>query len=121
MLLARHVDLSRLADRRRSQRVDEIRRRPDGTRPQALETLAHALEYLIKSSINTEHPASDVTMEAIALLSDKSREIFAECPEITTLSQRLTYLLPRLLTLPGIHESGAMGRLRRPGNRPPKR
>ncbi len=97
MLSSRPVDLSPLADRRRKIRKDEVRRRPGRTQGRALEILGHAIEYLVDTSIASGLPASPSTTEAVELLAEKSRAVFAECPAIPSLSQRLYRFLPRFL------------------------
>lgn len=114
MLFSRRTNLSPLADRRKNQRSDEVRRRPDKIQGRALEILGHALEYLIDTTLCSGYPASKATIEAVELIAGKSRAIFRECPEILTLSQRITRLFPRCfsflrgndpLTLSPLHHS----------------
>ncbi len=120
MLFSRPLDLSPLADRRKHKRINEVRRRPAKAQARALDLLAHALEYLVDSTINSCHPASAAIMQAVELLAQKSRAVFAECPEIQTPSQRLIRLLPAFLTLPGMEEDpSTLSRIHRtPGNPP---
>ena len=64
-----------------------IRRHPPARRPTpqqgiALEILGHAIEYLVDS--NFYHQRADVpaVKEAVAILKQSNREVFAEAPEV---------------------------------------
>jgi hypothetical protein len=66
-----------------------VRRRPDMQQGRALESLGHAIEYLIDSRmflIGEPHTLADA--EAVQILSRSSREVFAACPEIVPVHQR---------------------------------
>ena len=77
-----------LADRRRRLRSDEVRRKPDMTQGRALEALGHALEYLSDSAY-ADRVALPAISEAVKILAEKSRAVFAECPDIIPLSKRI--------------------------------
>ncbi len=96
-LLTHQTGLSPLAERRKRKRDDEVRRRPGRTQGQALEILGHAIEYLVDSSMASRLSASPSTAEAVELLAEKSRAVFAECAAVPSLSQRLYRFLPRFL------------------------
>jgi len=112
--------LSPLADRRRYIRANEVRRRPDKMQARALEVLAHALEYLVDSSVQAGRPASAGTMEAVELLAKKSRAVFAECPEIVSFSRRLMRRLPPILTLPPVEDPSVLSRIHRSSGETPR-
>lgn len=66
-----------------------VRRRPDMLQGRALESLGHAIEYLIDSrmfEVGQSHTSADA--EAVQILSRSSREVFATCPEIVPVHQR---------------------------------
>ncbi len=95
MLFQRSADLPPLSDRRKSKRKGEVRRRPERSQGKALEALAHAIEYLVDNAETSGCLPSAATMEAVELLAEKSRAVFAECAVITPLPQRLTNLFAR--------------------------
>jgi hypothetical protein len=66
-----------------------MRRRPTRTQGQALETLGHAVEYLIDSRLATSGPATSGEEAAIQILMHSSRAVFAECDEIVPFQQKL--------------------------------
>jgi hypothetical protein len=67
-----------------------VRRRPDRQQGQALEILGHALEYLVDSRMYlSKEPKTRADAEAIHILSRCSREVFATCPEVVSLRQRV--------------------------------
>ena len=70
--------------------VEPVRRRGSAAQGQALETLGHAIEYLIDSQLwlgRDYDPKND--QEAIQILMRLSREVFAECPEVISVRRRL--------------------------------
>ncbi len=77
-----------LADRRKRLRSDEVRRKPDMTQGRALEALGHALEYLSDSAY-ADRVTLPAISDAVKILAEKSRTVFAECPEIIPLSKRI--------------------------------
>ena len=71
-------------------RAAQIRRRPSRSQGQALEILGHALEYLVDSRMFlSKERKTRADGEAIHILSSCSREVFAECPEVVPVSQRI--------------------------------
>lgn len=120
MFSSRPVSLSPLADRRRNPRWSEVRRRPGKTQGKALEILAHALEYLVDSGYDQGNLGSPEAQEAVQLIAQKSRAVFAECPEIVSWSQRFTRSLPRFLTLPAIDDPCIASRMHRSSDAPPR-
>lgn len=119
-LVSRPANLSPLADRRRNPRFNEVRRRPGRAQGRALEILAHALEYLVDNGFEDGSPAWSESQDAVRLIAEKSRAVFAECPEITTWSQRFTRTLPRFLTLPAIDDAAVLSRIHRSSDGPPR-
>lgn len=101
---SRRVVLPASADRRKHPRPRQVSRTPGKSQGRALEVLAHALEYLVDSELNHESKNQLAVQEAAQLLAEKSRAVFAECPEVVTLSQRIKRWLPEFLTLPGLDE-----------------
>jgi hypothetical protein len=75
--------------------------RPRRITPQAgraLEILGHAIEYLADEFVHHggQMYASQGRLEAMRLLMERNREIYAECPEIPTFGERCTAVLTRL-------------------------
>ena len=67
-----------------------VRRRPSQEQGRALETLGHALEYLVDSRMFlSKDPKTRADSEAIHILSRCSREVFATCAEIVPMRQRV--------------------------------
>jgi hypothetical protein len=67
-----------------------VRRRPTMQQGRALETLGHAIEYLVDSRmflVNESHVPAE--SDAVRLLSQSSRAVFSTCAEIVPFSQRL--------------------------------
>jgi len=120
MFPSRYVSLSPLADRRRNPRWNEVRRRPGTTQGKALEILAHALEYLVDSGYEHGNPGFPEIQDAVQIIAQKSRVVFAECPEIISWSQRFTRSLPRFLTLPAIDDPCTASRMHRSSDAPPR-
>ena len=79
-----------LAPRATTSPLRIVRRRPTQQQGRALETLGHAIEYLVDSRMFlVEEPRTPAEAEAVQLLSRSSREIFQSCAEIVSVSQRL--------------------------------
>ncbi len=75
---------------------DEVRRRrvsPQAGR--ALEILGHAIEYLADEFIYAggSFSARDPQVEAVQLLMGLNREVYFDCPEVPTFSERCRELL----------------------------
>jgi hypothetical protein len=73
-----------------------VRRRANQEQGRALETLGHAIEYLMDSRLyaaEATDPRSDA--EAVNLLMGLSRAVFAECAEVTTLWAKVERLCRR--------------------------
>ena len=67
-----------------------VRRRGSLQQGFALETLGHAVEYLVDSRLFAQSEADARSdQEAIQLLMRMSRAVFAECPEVLPLRRRL--------------------------------
>ena len=64
----------------------------------ALEILGHAIEYLADEYVHAGQSlrASDPEVEAIQLLMALNRQVYFECPEVPTLSERVRLFLARL-------------------------
>ncbi len=74
----------------RSARPTYVRRRGSAEQGRALETLGHAVEYLVDSRMRFNDPqASAGEREAIELLMRLNRAVFSECPEVVPLSRRV--------------------------------
>ena len=78
------------------QRPSPTRRRPTLTQGQALETLSHAIEYLVDSRLY-ETWDSPADAEAVHTLMACSRAVFADCEEVMSWQQRLQRTLMRRL------------------------
>jgi hypothetical protein len=71
--------------------VEPVRRRGSAAQGRALETLGHAIEYLIDSQLwrgQDYRPKDD--QEAIQILMRLSRAVFAECPEVISMRRQFT-------------------------------
>ncbi len=74
----------------RSARPTYVRRRGSSEQGRALETLGHAVEYLVDSRMRFNDPqAAAGERDAIELLMRLNRAVFAECPEVVPLSRRV--------------------------------
>ena len=74
----------------RHARPTYVRRRASSEQGRALETLGHAVEYLVDSRIRFNDPlASAGEREAIEILMRLNRAVFSECPEVVPLSRRI--------------------------------
>jgi hypothetical protein len=65
----------------------------------ALEILGHAIEYLTDEYVHDRgflNP-NDERMEAVQLLMQLNRKVYAECPELPTFSERCRSLMHRVL------------------------
>ena len=84
-----------------AQAVPIARVRPNRRRnitPQAgraLEILAHAIEYLTDEFVHQglEFSAKNEQLEAVKLLMALNRQVYFECPEVPTFSERCRALL----------------------------
>ena len=75
-----------------------VARRGDAVQGRALEALGHAIEYLVDSRLfvldETTLRSDD---EAVQIMMRLSRAIFAECPEVVSLSRKVRmWLVDRL-------------------------
>lgn len=59
----------------------QIARRPTPQQGIALEILGHAIEYLVDSNFYHQRAHVPAVKEAIAILKQSNREVFAEAPE----------------------------------------
>lgn len=87
---AEHIDpVVRLLEPPR-QSVRPILRRGTIEQGRALESLGHAVEYLIDSSLFAvgEHNQRD-EQESVQILMRMSRAVFAECPEVVSVRRRM--------------------------------
>ena len=67
-----------------------VRRRGSRQQGEALETLGHAVEYLMDSRVFLPDQAgADANREAVRLLMRASRSVFLECPEIVPAHRRV--------------------------------
>ena len=76
-------------------RIPVVRRRITPLAGHALEKLGHAIEYLSDEFIVApEDPKG--CMQAILLLMEVNRGIYADCPEVPSFGQRFATMLRRL-------------------------
>ena len=74
----------------RRARPTYVRRRGSSEQGRALETLGHAVEYLVDSRMRFNDPqAAAGERDAIELLMRLNRAVFSECPEVVPLSRRV--------------------------------
>jgi hypothetical protein len=75
-----------------------VRRRIGPEAGHALEKLSHAIEYLSDELAIDDGPLTGNRgrIEAIELLMLLNRRVFAECPEIPSLSRRISHWLRRI-------------------------
>jgi hypothetical protein len=61
----------------------------------ALEILAHAIEYLTDEYVHTAltFPAKNEQLEAVQLLMELNRQVYFECSEVPSFSERCRALL----------------------------
>jgi hypothetical protein len=71
------------------------RRRIDPQAGRALEILGHAIEYLTDEFVHAGGSlcANDAQLEAVQILMALNRQIYFDCPEVPTCSERLCSLL----------------------------
>lgn len=76
-----------------------VRRRGSVDQGRALESLGHAVEYLVDSRLfQTGDVNQRSEQEAVQILMRMSRAVFAECPEVISIQTRLRrWLKGRLL------------------------
>jgi hypothetical protein len=72
--------------------------RPRRITPQAghaLEILGHAIEYLTDEFVHSgsELSPSNGELKAVQLLMERNRQVYYECPEVVTMSERLRSML----------------------------
>ena len=74
----------------RQARPAYVRRRGSAEQGRALETLGHAVEYLVDSRMRFNDPlAAAGERDAIEILMRLNRAVFSECPEIIPMGRRL--------------------------------
>ena len=67
-----------------------VRRRASYEQGRALETLGHAVEYLVDSRLRFDDPqAAAGERDAIELLIRLNRAVFSECPEVVPVGRRV--------------------------------
>jgi hypothetical protein len=73
------------------------RRRISPKSGHALEILGHAIEYLTDEFVHSGTPfsSSNAQLQAVQMLMARNREVYFECPEIPSLSERWRALLNR--------------------------
>jgi hypothetical protein len=91
-MLVHHITTS--ADARRAHSATRVlRRRPSPSQGRALETLGHAIEYLIDMRMRRDSDASPwADMEAEQLMMRLNREVFAECTEVVPIGGPMDWL-----------------------------
>ena len=85
-----------------------VRRRGSIQQGRALESLGHAVEYLVDSRMfSLDGRDARDEQEAIQILMRMSRAVFAECPEVVSLRRRLgRWVQERLVRNPELSTSG---------------
>ncbi len=67
-----------------------VRRRGSSEQGRALETLGHAVEYLVDSRMRCGNPHTAAgERDAIEILMRLNRAVFSECPEIVPFGRRM--------------------------------
>jgi hypothetical protein len=76
-------------------RVSTHRRRITPQAGRALDLLAHAIEYLTDEFVNQglTFSARNEQLEAVQMLMALNRQVYFECPEVPSLSERCRTLL----------------------------
>ena len=72
---------------RRAMPAKSVTRRPTIYQGRALETVGHAIEYLVDSGLYD--PLGSINSDAIQILMRASQQIFVECPEAIPFGQDL--------------------------------
>jgi hypothetical protein len=80
------------------------RRRTTPTQGRALETLGHAIEYLIDSRLSDQ--IAEPTTEAVRILMSCSRAVFEECEALLPWHERMQRMLGKRFARAG-EQSGA--------------
>jgi hypothetical protein len=94
-ILVHHITTP-VASRNARSTSQMVRRRPTMTQGRALETLGHAIEYLVDSRLDLEAGASNTDDKASQILMRLSREVFAECREVVPVRRRIKHSLLHL-------------------------
>ncbi len=96
-----------MPSRQPAERPQMVLRRPNREQGQALEILGHALEYLVDSRMFlSKERKTRADGEAIHILSSCSREVFATCPEVVPMRQRIMKWVENHLRLEQLHPIG---------------
>lgn len=74
--------------RPQTSRPHPARRRPSPQQGIALEILGHAIEYLADTNFYDQRADDPAVKEAIAILKQSNRDVFAAAPEITPVRAR---------------------------------
>jgi hypothetical protein len=70
--------------------IPGLRRRANQLQGRGLEILGHAVEYLVDSRMfMVDQPSTRADAEAVQILMLLSRQVFAECAEVTPPTRRL--------------------------------
>lgn len=72
-------------------RREQIARRPTPQQGIALEILGHAIEYLVDTNFYHQRSEVPCVKEAIAILKQSNREVFAEAPEVVPAGTRAVH------------------------------
>jgi hypothetical protein len=76
----------------------DTRRRGSQMQGRALEILGHAVEYIVDSRMfMIDQPSTRADAEAVQLLMLLSRQVFAECAEVTPPARRLRHWISQRL------------------------
>jgi hypothetical protein len=85
---------------RSASRTHIIRRRPTMQQGMALQTLGHAIEYLVDSRLyRTGEAQAAADIQASQILMGLNRQVFAECREIVPFGRALKLWLAKLLAV----------------------
>lgn len=83
------------------ERRKAVRRRASRLQGRGLETLGHAVEYLVDSRLFLIEPTSaKAERDALQILMKSSRALFAECQEVPSVGDRLAKLWSRFAHRP---------------------
>ena len=88
--------------------AESTRRRGTLEQGRALETLGHAVEYLVDTRLFDlgEHNVRD-GQEAVQIMMRMSRAVFAECPEVVSMRKRMSqWVRERFSSSGGLAEQG---------------
>ena len=113
-ILAHHITTP--AKSRQARSADRQRGRPGASQGRALQTLGHAIEYLVGSQPALNSASSQEDREAGRILRRLSHEVFTDFREAVPVARGLRHWLRKLLTAPHAEYPVRMGRPALAGN-----